>query len=130
MGAREEIQTITENWLSAFNKGNVTPFIDAFDDDLEVFDTVPYRFDGKPSFVEFLQAGMGALESGSFFLRQPSYRVFNDNTGIVNAYDAFSMAPKGGGTPTTVFGRTTLVYVKRGGQGKIVSGHFSPLPKG
>jgi len=68
------------------------------------------------------------VESGSFFFRQPSYRAFNDNTGIVNAYDVFNMVPKGG-APMTVYGRTTLVYVKKGGQWKIVSAHFSRLPK-
>ena len=129
MAARDELQTLTENWLSAFNKGDLTPFLTALDEDLEVIDTVPYRFDDKASFVDFLQASMAGLESGSFLLRQPSYRAFNDNTGIVNAYDVFTMVPKGGGAPTTLYGRTTLVYVKKGGQWKIVSAHFSRLPK-
>jgi len=129
MAARDEIQTITENWLNAFNKGDMTPFLNALDDDLEVIDTVPYRFDTKASFVEFLHASTAGVESGSFLFRQPSYRVFNDNTGIVNAYDVFNMVPKGGGAPVTVYGRTTLVYVKKGGQWKVVSAHFSRLPK-
>jgi len=129
MAARDEIRTITENWLNAFNKGDIAPFLNAFDDELEVFDTVPYRFDDKSSFVEFLHTSMAGIESGSFLFRQPSYRAFNDNTGIVNAYDVFNMVPKGGGAPMTVYGRTTLVYVKKGGQWKIVSAHFSRLPK-
>ena len=128
MAARDELQTSTEAWLNAFNKGDPAPFLNALDEDLEVIDTVPYRFDSKASFVDFLQAGMAGLESGSFLLRQPSYRVFNDNTGIVNAYDVFTTVPKGGGAPTTLYGRTTLVYVKKGGQWKIVSAHFSRLP--
>jgi uncharacterized protein (TIGR02246 family) len=129
MAARDEIQTITENWLNAFNKGDLMPFLNLLDDDLEVIDTVPYRFDDRASFVEFLQTSMAAVESGSFLFRQPSYRAFNDNTGIVNAYDIFHMVPKGGGAPMTIYGRTTLLYVKKGGQWKIVSAHFSRLPK-
>src|SRR5262249_8855240 len=116
------------NWLNAFNQGDLAPFLNLLDEDLEVIDTVPYRFDDRASFVDFLQAGMVGMESGSFLLRQPSYRAFNDNTGIVNAYDVFNMVPKGG-APMSIFGRTTLVYVKKGGQWKIVSAHFSRLPK-
>ncbi len=33
------------------------PFLNALDDDLEVFDHVPYRFDSKDSFIEFLCPG-------------------------------------------------------------------------
>jgi ketosteroid isomerase-like protein len=32
------------------------------------------------------------------------------------------------GKALTIHKRTTLVFVKQGGQWKIVSGHFSPLP--
>ncbi len=129
MAARDELQTLTENWLSAFHKGDLTPFLDALGEDLEVIDTLPYRFDDKVSFVDFLQASMAGLESGSALLRQPSYRAFTDNTGIVNAYDVFTLVPKGGGAPLTVYGRTTLVDVKKGRQWKIVSAHFPRLPK-
>src|SRR2546426_9199325 len=58
MTARDELQTLTENWLSAFHKGDLTPFLNALGKDLEVIDTVPYRFDDKASFVDFLQASM------------------------------------------------------------------------
>ena len=128
MGAREEIEAITKQWLNAFSRMDAQPFLNALADDLEVFDTVPYRFDDKTSFVEFLHAAMSGLESGTFVFRQPSYRVFNDNVGIVNAYDVFNAVAKNG-TVTTNYGRTTLVYVKLGGQWKIVSAHFSALPK-
>jgi ketosteroid isomerase-like protein len=32
------------------------------------------------------------------------------------------------GTALTLHGRTILVFAKQGGQWKIVSAHFSPLP--
>jgi ketosteroid isomerase-like protein len=53
--------------------------------------------------------------------------MFNDNTGVANAYDSFTGVTKDG-KPMTLHGRTTLVFVKRGSQWKIVSCHFSPLP--
>jgi uncharacterized protein (TIGR02246 family) len=128
MGAREEIEAVTNEWLSAFNRGQPQAFLDAMADDLEIFDTVPYRFDDKASFTEFLQVAMADIESGNFVFRQPSYRVFNDNLGVVNAYDMFNGVAKNG-TVMTTYGRTTLVYAKLGGQWKIVSAHFSALPK-
>jgi hypothetical protein len=48
MAARDEIQAITEQFLSAFNKGDPAPFLNVLDDDLEV-DHAPYRFDSKAS---------------------------------------------------------------------------------
>jgi ketosteroid isomerase-like protein len=53
--------------------------------------------------------------------------VFNDTTGIANAYDSFTGVTKDGKVQT-LNGRTILVYVKQAGQWKIVSAHFSPLP--
>ncbi len=128
MGAREEIEALTNEWLAAFNRGDVQPFLNVLADDLEVFDTVPYRFDDKASFLEFLNTAMAGLESGHFSFRQPSYRAFNDDVGIVNAYDVFHAKAKDG-TANTNYGRTTLVYVKTGGQWKVVSAHFSALPR-
>jgi len=97
------------------------------DDDLEVFDHVPYRFDNKKQFVNFLQGAVKGLASSDFGFRQLSCRVFNDNTGIANAYDSFTGVTKDG-KAQTLHGRTTLVFVKRGNQWKIVNCHFSPLP--
>ena len=129
MSARDEIQTITEQLMAAFNRGDPVPFINALDDDLEVFDHAPYRFDSKPSFVAYLQSLMVGAEAASISFHQPSYRTFNETTGIVNTYDTFTMVPKGGGAPQVQNNRTTYVYVKKSGQWKIVSAHFSPLPQ-
>ena len=59
--------------------------------------------------------------------RQLSCRVFHDHTGIANAYDTFTGVTTDGQV-RIVHGRTTLVFVKRGSQWKIVSAHFSHLP--
>jgi uncharacterized protein (TIGR02246 family) len=128
MAAREEIQAITEQALAAFNKGDVVPFLNLLDDDIEAFDHAPYRFDNKPSFVAYLQSLLVGAEAASIRFHQPSYRAFNDHTGIVNTYDTFTVVAKGGGAPQVQNNRTTYVYVKKGGQWKIVSAHFSPLP--
>jgi ketosteroid isomerase-like protein len=101
--------------------------VNMLSDDLEVIDHVPYRFDNKAQFVEFLQGATAGIESASAGIRQLSCRVFNDNAAVANAYDVFSGMGKNG-KPINMNGRTTLVFAKEGGQWKIVSCHFSPLP--
>jgi hypothetical protein len=69
MSAPEEIRTALDQ-IAVAAKGDFTPFVAALDDDLEVFDHVPYRFDNKSSFLEFIQRGMAGAESANF--RAPS----------------------------------------------------------
>ena len=129
MSAKEEVQQLTERIITASAKGDLAPFASALDDDLEVFDHVAYRFESKDSFMSYLQSVMGGAEAFTFNFHHPSVRAFNEDTAVVNAYDRAATFPKGGGAPVVLCGRTTLVYVKKGGNWKIVSAHFSPLPK-
>jgi len=123
----QEIQSLTQQFCDAFNKKDLKAALNMLSDDLEVFDHVPYRFDNKAQFAQFLAGAMEGVASMDFGLRQLSCRVFNDNTGIANAYDTFTGVTKDGKVQT-LHGRTTLVFVKQGWQWKIVSCHFSPLP--
>jgi ketosteroid isomerase-like protein len=128
----QQIEAAAQAFADAFNRSeisavDVATVAELLDEDLEVFDTVPYRFDNKKQFVNFLQGAVSGLASNSFGLRQLSCRMFNDNSGVANAYDSFTGVTKDGAM-RTVHGRTTLVFVKRGSQWKIVSCHFSPLP--
>jgi uncharacterized protein (TIGR02246 family) len=123
----QEIQSLTQQFCDAFNKKDLKAALNMLSDDLEVFDHVPYRFDNKAQFAQFLAGAMEGVASMNFGLRQLSCRVFNDNTGIANAYDTFTGVTKDGKVQM-LHGRTTLVFVKQSGQWKIVSCHFSPLP--
>src|SRR2546427_12298186 len=129
MAAVDDIRMLTEKFIAAFNEGDLAPFVAALDDDLEVFDHAAYRFDDKPSFLAYLQASMGMGEGASLVYHQGSYRAFGDDAGVFNGYDAFTVRPKGGGTPTTAYRRSTYVYARRRRDSKIISAHFSPLPK-
>jgi len=128
MSAKEEVQRITEEVISAAAKGDFVPFVNLLDDEVQVFDHVPYLFENKQSFVEYLQGASTGAESLSFVFHQPTYRAINETTAIVNSYDRFTMVPKGG-MPKVQCGRTTFVYAKKGAQWRIVNAHFSPLPK-
>ncbi|HUN57774.1 MAG TPA: nuclear transport factor 2 family protein [Candidatus Binataceae bacterium] len=129
MSALEDVRKSVEQIAAASAKGDFAPFIAALDDNLEVFDHVAYRFERKNEFLDYLGSVMGGAESMTFAFHQPSCRTFNEDTAIVNSYDRAATMPKGGGAPIVACGRTTLVLVKKGGDWKIVSAHFSPLPK-
>lgn len=129
MSALEDVSKVVERIATASAKGDFAPFVGALDDDLEVFDHVACRFDRKDEFLSYLGSVTSAAESVTFAFHQPSCRTFNEDTAIVNSYDRMATAPKGGGAPVVACGRTTLVLVKKGGDWKIVSAHFSPLPK-
>jgi len=128
MSAIEEVQRVCEQIVTAAAKGDFAPFANALDDDLEVFDHVPYLFDSKASFMNYFQSAFAGAEKVTYDLHQPSIRAINDTMAVVNAYDRIATFPKGGGTPIVQSGRTTMVLTKRGSQWKIVSAHFSPLP--
>ena len=123
-----EIQMLAQRFGEAFDKNDMKMALEMLSEDVEVIDHVPYRFDGKSLFAKYLYETFRAIASTSFGFRQPSCRVYNDNVGIVNAYDTFVGATKDG-KALTLHGRTTLVFVKQGGNWKIVSCHFSAMPQ-
>jgi uncharacterized protein (TIGR02246 family) len=123
-----EIQALAQRFADAFDQGDIKPVLEMLSDDIEVFDHVPYRFDGKALFAKYLNEAIEGIVSTSFGFRQPSCRVYNDTVGVVNAYDTFMGATKDG-RALTIHGRTTLVFAKQAGQWKIVSAHFSAMPQ-
>ena len=124
----KELQALTQKFADAFDQRDLQPVMEMLSEDVEVFDHVPYRFDGKPLFAKYLHEAVGGLVSASFGFRQPSCRVYGDTVGIVNAYDRFTGVTKDG-KGLSIHGRTTLVFVKQSGQWKIVSAHFSAMPQ-
>jgi ketosteroid isomerase-like protein len=125
----EEVQQINNHVLSAAAKGDFGEFVKVLDDEVQVFDHVAYLFEDKASFLEYLQSAVAGMESTTYTFHQSSYRPVTDTTVVVNAYDRLSSIPKGGGPAKVQCGRATWVYAKKGRDWRIVSAHFSPLPK-
>jgi len=123
-----ELQALTQRFADAFEQRDLKTLLAMLSDDVEVFDHVPYRFDGKPLFAKYLNEVVEGLASASFGFRQPSCRVYGDTVGVVNAHDMFAGVTKDGKT-LSIHGRTTLVFIKQSGQWKIVSAHFSAIPR-
>src|ERR1700751_5927763 len=123
-----ELQALTQQFADAFDQCDLKPVMEMLSEDVEVFDHVPYRFDGKPLFAKYLNEAVTGLASASFGFWQPSCRVYGDTVGVVNAHDMFTGVMKDGKI-ISIHGRTTLVFIKQGEQWKIVSAHFSAIPK-
>jgi ketosteroid isomerase-like protein len=123
-----ELQALTQQFADAFDQRDLKPILDMLSEDVEVFDHAPYRFDGKALFAKYLNEVVADFVSASFGFRQPSCRVYDDTVGIVNAHDMFTGVTKDG-RALSIHGRTTLVFIKQSGQWKIVSAHFSAIPK-
>ena len=123
-----ELQALANQFADAFDQRDLKTLLGMLSDDLEVFDHVPFRFDGKPLFAKYLNEVVEGLASASFGFRQPSCRVYGDTVGIVNTHDMFTGVTKDGKI-ISIHGRTTLVFIKQSGQWKIVSAHFSAIPK-
>ena len=123
-----ELQALANQFANAFDQRDLKALLGMLSDDLEVFDHTPYRFDGKPLFAKYLNEVVEGLASASFGFRQPSCRVYGDTVGIVNAHDMFTGETKDGKV-LSIPGRTSLVFIKQSGQWKIVSAHFSAIPK-
>ena len=77
-----ELQTLTQQFADAFDRRDLTPAIAMLSEDVEVFDHVPYRFDGKQLFVKYLNEAGEGIASASFGFRQPSCRVYGDTGGF------------------------------------------------
>jgi ketosteroid isomerase-like protein len=125
----EEVREINQRVLSAAAKGDFGGFVNVLDDDVEVFDHVAYLFENKASFLDYLQSAVAGAESTTYDFHQSSYRAVTDTAVVVNAYDRLCSMSKGGGPAKIQCGRATWVYAKKGKDWKIVSAHFSPLPK-
>ena len=124
----KELLALTQQFADAFDQRDPKTFLAMLSDDVEVFDHVPYRFDGKPLFAKYLNEALAPFVSASFGFRQPSCRVYGDTLGIVNAHDMITGVTKDGKV-LSIHGRTTLVFIKQGGQWRIVSAHFSAIPQ-
>ncbi|MCU1341735.1 MAG: cnrH 2 [Candidatus Acidoferrum typicum] len=85
----KELQALTRKFADAFDQRDLQPILDMLSEDVEVFDHVPYRFDGKALFAKYLNEVIASLACASFGFRQPSCRMYSDEVGIVNAHDMF-----------------------------------------
>ena len=85
-----ELQALANQFADAFDQRDLKTLLGMLSDDLEVFDHVPFRFDGKPLFAKYLNEVVEGLASASFGFRQPSCRVYGDTVGVVNTHDTFA----------------------------------------
>jgi hypothetical protein len=85
MSPKEEAQQVNEQILAAAARGDFAPFVNALDDEVEVFDHVPYLFEGKGRFLEYLQSAVAGAESTTFTFHHSSFRAVSDSTVVVRS---------------------------------------------
>jgi ketosteroid isomerase-like protein len=68
----QELQSLAQQFCDAFNKKDLKAALNMLSDDLEVFDHVPYRFDNKEQFAQFLAGAIEGVASMNFGFRQMS----------------------------------------------------------
>jgi len=61
----KELQALTQKFADAFDQRDLQPILDMLSEDVEVFDHVPYRFDGKALFAKYLNEVIASLASAS-----------------------------------------------------------------
>src|SRR4029077_19980536 len=81
-----ELQALTQKFADAFDRRDLKPAIEMLAEDVEVFEYVPDRFEGKQMYAKHVNEAYEGIVSASFGFRQPSFRIYGDTVGIVNAY--------------------------------------------
>jgi ketosteroid isomerase-like protein len=125
----QELESFARDFCDTFNRMDFAAGLAMMDDDVEIFDSVPCRIDGKEKFSDFLNALLRDIASMSFGFHQLSCRMITGDVGTINAHDTFAGVTKDG-KGQIAHGRTTLVCAKREGQWKVVTAHFSAMPMG
>jgi ketosteroid isomerase-like protein len=116
-----------KKFADAFDRRDIKTVIDMLSVDVEVFDTVPYRFDGRPLFAKFLNEAFEGIASTSFGFRQPSCRVLQRYCGDSECLRHVQGCHQGRQADSRRC-PNNLIFVKQGTQWKIVSCHFSHMP--
>jgi ketosteroid isomerase-like protein len=60
-----ELQALTQKFADAFDQRDLQAVLDMLSEDVEVFDHVPYRFDGKRLFAKYLNEAVEGIVSAS-----------------------------------------------------------------
>src|SRR5258708_19065475 len=115
-----ELQALAQQFADAFDQRDLKPAIEMLSEDVEVFEYVPYRLDGKPMFAKHVNEAYEGIVSASFGFRQPSFRVYGDTVGIVNAYGSFWGTTEESERPPN-YKRRTSGFVQTSRQTQIVS---------
>lgn len=125
--ASGEVKELTEQLIASFNGKKLDSYLGAMADDVQAYAGVgsPLRFDDKQEWKGFID-GLASMASATYLARQPTYRAYNDDTVVVNGYFDFTVVDNNG-IATTTSGRSSMVWVKAGGDWKVVNMHFSNL---
>src|SRR5260370_42480630 len=82
----KELQALTQKFADGFDRRDLKPAIEMLAADVEAFEYVPYRFDGKQMLAKHVNEAYEGIVSASFGFRQPSFPGYGDTLGIIQPY--------------------------------------------
>ncbi|MDX1700893.1 MAG: nuclear transport factor 2 family protein [Melioribacteraceae bacterium] len=125
-GDKEDVLSVINNNIDAFNKQDYKTYWSNFTDDNTEFPYVvsPLRHDAAmwKNFIE----GTASLAYVNYHQQDEQVQVYNGNTAIVSAYYKFTWMEKGGPMNYQT-GRASMVLVKQDGKWMTAHMHFSKM---
>lgn len=125
--AADEARAVQDRLIEAFNARRYDDYLDTFTEDLESFTGIatPLRWQGLSSWKELI-GGLGELASVTYEQRDATYRAYNDDTVLVNAYFVFTTVSQGGAMERQT-GRASHTLVRIDGEWRVANQHYSPM---
>ena len=120
---KQEILSLEEAQVKAFNDGDEEKFLTFFDPDLSGFSSTQHmRLASLGELRKTFQYYQSQAPTIEYVISDPCMKIY-DNTVILTFYWAVYF--KNGKKKRPIKGRGTHIYLKRDGQWKIVHEHFS-----
>lgn len=128
-GPAEEIAEIGRERAKAYREGNLDALIAAYADNAVLISArVPFRVEGKEAIRGYFAELFERYPTRSFVVRQPSTRVYGNDTVVVQNVYAHLRFVDRTGQVTDRFTRISQTWVKIDGKWRIVDLHVSGLP--
>jgi len=127
-GAAEEVATIGQQTVAAFEKGDIDTFIVAFADNAVFTPSVQaFRVEGKAAIKSYFSALFETYPTHHVVYRQGSTRVYaNDTIVVTNAYSTLTLTDKSGNVSVHNL-RNSATWLKLENQWQIVDQHISEV---
>jgi ketosteroid isomerase-like protein len=124
---RALMQRIWDGW-STLDVNNVAQFYDKAADDV-FFDITPLKYNGWQEYADGVKKVLAGFKSLKVTVGDDAKVLSNGTTGAIGIATWHGDAVMADGTSSTLDGRWTVVWAKRGGQWLIIHEHVS-LPMG
>jgi uncharacterized protein (TIGR02246 family) len=130
-GAAEEVATVGQQTIGAFEKGDIDTFIAGWADNAVFTPSVQaFRVEGKAAIKSYYSALFETYPTRHVVFRQGSTRVYaNDTIVVTDAYSTLTLIDKSGNVSIHNL-RNSTTWLKMDNQWRIVDNHISEVNGG